>query len=260
MNKLISEAKPVELAIGSRFRRYGPEQERAIRNVEVRESAAVGQMMEAWERFDYRFMRSHEFRYDEVYSRAASLVLRIDYDSRDVELFSIALAEFQDEDSFSWKAGLFLSALINEGKDNGFTIHNEHLDPINHLGYWNEKHIKVIGNTGDNLGRKMKTGSITVDGNAGTGIGLDMQGGRIIVEGGAEMVVGQRMKAGLIIVCGDADSVGACMHGGRIFVGGDAGEVGSYMSGGEISIGGSCQKLGEMKMGKVYLRGGMKRT
>jgi formylmethanofuran dehydrogenase subunit C len=280
-----------QVAALSRFGKYRPEVEKAVRGAEIVEDETLKQLFAAWKKFKSKI----DTRVD--YNNALALARSLEYSASDVEKFSIALVEFQDEYRFVSKAGLFLSALINNGMENDYTIHTGHLDrwPF-HIGYLNTKNIAINGNAGHECGETMKSGSITVNGNSGyscgglmedgsisvtgnarSGCGAGMKGGSIIVNGntgancGTSMVDGSitvngnvrrecgvGMKGGIITVKGDAGGgIGHWMNGGIITVEGDAGGgIGELMEGGEIRIEGEIGSIVEyMNHGKIYHKG-----
>jgi formylmethanofuran dehydrogenase subunit C len=200
------------LAIGGRFGKFGPEEEKASRKAEVKETEAVRQMKEVWKlNPDYNGNVAY-------YGCILAAIKDLRFTAKDVEKFSLALVEFQFEDKFYWKAGLFLSALINSGEDSDYMIHTQHLAVLPRwLGYKNEKNIIVNGNAGDCVGERMKGGRITVKGNAGGWVGNEMKGGSIIVNGNAACTVGYRMKGGEIWLEGDYESLTRYIDWGRIY-------------------------------------------
>jgi len=228
----IVRVSPV-VAAGSRFEKYKPEEEKGVRKVEVKEDEVLRQLKAAWGKYRPRF-------YEEYYPDALKAIRNISYSASDVEKFSLALVEFQGEERFSDKAGLFLSALINNGKDIHYVIHTEHLAEVFYLGTKNTKNIIVNGNAGSMVGDQMEGGSIIVNGNAGYGVGGHMEGGTIIVNGTAGDHVGVRMKGGAITVNGNAgNDVGTGMMEGAVI----------HLNGGYKSI------ADDVKGGKIYHEG-----
>lgn len=225
------------LAMAKGFRGYKPEEEKAVRKVEVVEDKTLGQMKAAWGLVSYDGSG-----FGQCYEDALAAVKLLNYSTSDVENFSLALAvaQFQDEERFGGKAGLFLSALINNGKDTDYIIHTVHLTlPLYRIGYKNTKNIIVNGDAGIIIGSSMEGGSITVNGNAGNRVGNSMKGGTITVKGDA------------------GAEVGCSMNGGIVTVEGNAGEaVGNYMKSGEIRIGGEIESISKlMRHGKIYHKG-----
>lgn len=241
-------ARPGTTRADHRFGRYKKEEKREVRQADVKEDTEVmRQLKELWKAYRYQDYRGGEWAADTstYYNLICRASKKIRYSAKDVERFSIALAEFQDEKYFDIKVGLFLSALINKGKDKDYVIHTSHLfKPPNVLGYLNRKNITVNGDVGDWAGQRMKRGTIIVNGNAGGCVGGDMRG--------------YGMKGGTILIRQNASySVGNCMRGGKIILEGNAGTFfGSWMNGGEIHIQGNFESLANnVFVGKIYHKG-----
>jgi len=239
------------VAFGSRFGKYKPEEEKEVRKIEVKEDEVLRQLKAAWRRFASAKRSGCE--------DALKAVGKLKYSAADVEKFSIALVEFQDESGFGFAAGYFLSALINRGGVSDYVIHTRHLaKKIYYLGIENYKNITVNGDVGGELGYLMKSRSIIVNGNVESNVGKFMKRGTIIVAGNVDVGVGEYMKGGTIIVNGNAtDGVGTFMGGGAITVQGDAsGEIGFMMYGGEIRIEGEIGRISPtIRGGKIYHKG-----
>ena len=230
---------PLIVAAGSRFGRYKPEEEKEVCKVEVKEDKVLKQLKAAWKGYDHDPCSGGRIVEDasgELYNRALARIKGLDYSAKDVENFSIALAEFQDEKGFSDNAGVFLSALINNGRDTDYVIHTRHLSPgIQALGCENTKNITVDGDVEARVGLHMKGGSITVNGTVIWGVGYVMQGGSITVNGDAGDWVGNSMEGGSITVNGDARyGVGNTMKGGEIHLEGDYHDVSQTIKGGKV--------------------------
>jgi hypothetical protein len=253
------------LAIGGRFGKFGPEQEKASRKAEVKETEAIRQMKAVWRTWRYDKLWYDERNEFENHCAILQIVENLQYSAIDVEGFSLMLEEFQNENNFEEKAGIFLSALINSGNDSDYIIHTRHLTYIPAcLGCFNEKNIIVKGDAGDNIGKNMRGGSITIEGNAGNQIGWRMKDGSITVGGDIGLQVGLKMKNGSITVRGDAEGwIGDGMEGGSITIEGYAGmEVGSNMADGEIRLEGGYMYLSSdveggdpIKGGRIYHKG-----
>jgi hypothetical protein len=242
------------LAARKRFRGYKPETERASRKAEVMESEALRQMKDSWKSWRYYPEKTVVRKYSPI----LQIVDNLQYSARDIEQFSLALEEFQDEEYFPEKAGLMLSALINRGKDSDHVIHIQHLSiPLHYLGYLNEKKLIVNGNVGKICGHQMRGGSIVVYGNAWFSVGDKMNGGSILIEGNASDAVGFGMAGGSIVVKGDSrDQLGLMMGDGSITVKGNARySVGEEMLGGEIRLEGNFENLGKRYGGKIFHKG-----
>jgi hypothetical protein len=221
------------LAISKRFGNYKPESERVVRNALVAEDKALKKMKKAWNACKYTDGSITD------YAKMLKSVKKFGYSAKDVENFSLAFVESQDEMHFCEKAGLFLSALINNSMYSDFVIHTSHLAvPIDHLGYRNTKNIFVRGHVGSDAGHGMEGGAITVEGDAGGH-------------------VGDYMRAGIIIVGGNAGRVGYSMDGGTVIVGGNVdGVIGWMMRGGEIRLEGGYGSISDdFKHGRIYHKG-----
>jgi len=179
----------LDLAASKRFRRYKGESEKKVREVD-RQKNAVGYLKEAWERclFDLDESGLDPVDNTEACYKIALLAIKdIEYGACDVEKFSnISICGLEKEENVEMKLGLFLSALINNGKDENYTIPAENKYPhesIHFIGFKNTKNINVNGSVGDFLGDSMIRGSIFVDGDAGNNVGYMMQSGKITVLG-----------------------------------------------------------------------------
>jgi glutamate synthase domain-containing protein 3 len=247
-----NDARVPAFAIGSRFGGYAPESENAVRKHEVRSNPAVDAMM--------AILKTPGFgTSDDSYEAMAWAAARLEYSARDVARFTVAVGACQEEQCFA-RAGMLISALINEGKDSEYTITTRHLQvPLNELGVMNRKNIIVDGDVGSQCGRKMECGSITVNGNAWMGVGMIMEGGTITINGNAEDSCGNAMKRGTIVVKGDAGGTcGLCMDGGSVAIEGNAGDYcGDLMHGGTITVNGNAAEhcCSGMKGGSVTVKG-----
>jgi hypothetical protein len=271
-----SVANAPALAARKRFRGYKRETEKASRKAEVQESEALRQIKDVWRVLGESDMDDM----DDWYEKLLPIVRELQYASMDIELFSFSIEESQFKyEDFSEKAGLFLSALINNGEDAEYLIHTDHLaEPLEYIGFWNEKsitvdgdagswvgmymkegRITVEGDAGSDVGNTMKGGSITINGNTGDKVGAYMEGGGITVEGDTGHELGFEMKDGSILVKGNAtERVGADMCGGRITVNGDAGNhIGWIMYNGEIHLEGDYGSTADLSNSRrIYYKGG----
>lgn len=269
---------PAIVAASRIFGKYGHQPLHDTRAHEVEINSAVQGMRAAWAMCgDMKLEYSGK-----MHSKMLKRIEKLRYSAKDIECFSVVLSEFQGELIFSRKVGIFLSALINNCKEEEFIIHTAHLDePIDCIGYGNRKKIIVEGDTWINLGREMdageiivngdaddsvghsmRGGSIIVNGNAGDTIGYDMAGGSILVKGNAGNEVGHEMRGGAIIVTGDAGfRTGILMHGGKVIVKGHAALfAGEGMYGGELHLDGTFSDFREVLAynivgGKIFHKG-----
>jgi hypothetical protein len=262
------------LAVSKRFGRYKDEGEKAVRVPQVAEDQTLKRLKEAFLKVHCNDILIRRQYYD-AYMDA---VRGLEYTSKDVEKFGIALAEFQDMEHFALKAGYFLSALINNCPDGDFVVHTGHLDrEIGFLGLFNTKNITIEGDAGGTLGYRMESGRIIVEGNANGAAGTSMKAGEIVINGDAAQTLGQGMKGGKItvrgnslshagwlmengevVICGNSgNALGGSMKGGKITVRGNAGNsVGIAMTGGQILVEGDCGSLADnIRGGKIFHKG-----
>ncbi|MDD5171768.1 MAG: hypothetical protein PHF60_01910 [Candidatus ainarchaeum sp.] len=241
------------LALAKGFKGYKPEEEKVVRKVQVVEDETLKKLKRA-----FRIRLDPDEACMDYWKKALDRVRPMRYSAKDVEGFSIALGD-SDMEWFVDEAGLFLSALVNHGKDSDYVIHSAHLDVLpRSLGYENTKNIIVKGDVDEAFGCTMKAGAAIVEGNASDNLGEFMEGGSITVKGDAGSDVGRCMKGGTIRVEGNAgDWIGESMEGGSITVNGDAGgAIGLEMRGGEIFLEGDYRSIADsIEHGKIYHKG-----
>jgi hypothetical protein len=239
-------------AASSRFGGYKPESEQAVRKPADVSSQAVDDMIKAFKRLNPYYSDCHG---GKDFGHYMMMAERLEYSAKDVENFSISLADLQEETDFALKTGLFLSALVNLGKEQDYIVHIHHLACcVSCLGYRNTKHLTIEGNTTE-CGSGMENGSILVEGDAGQWCGLKMRSGIIRVEGDVGDNCGWNMSGGVIVVEGDAGyACGKQMFGGSILVEGNTGEdCGSSMRRGDIRIKGDIKSVAEgLFGGRIY--------
>ncbi len=120
--------------------------------------------------------------------------------AKDIKEFSLTLKKYEKLPGFCW-SGIFLSALINNSKEENFDIILEHLfTNIDYMGYKNIKNIKITGNVGCWAGDTMQKGLLTISGNTRENAGNNLCGGTIIIEGSTEEYAGSLMRTGKIII------------------------------------------------------------
>ncbi len=119
----------------------------------------------------------------DLYLFSLDLIEKIEYTAKDVENFSILLKKYEKH-PFFFISGVFLSALINQSKEDKLQILLSHLNErLSSIGRNNVKQLTVIGSTGSLTGCYMVKGQIFVKGNAGMMTGLCSEGGEIYVNG-----------------------------------------------------------------------------
>lgn len=240
---------------GKRFGRYGRESKKKVWKADVMEDA-LSSLSKAFEGF--RGSCVYENGNDEAYAIALGMAGELGYAPLDIERFSMILLQNppekrQGERHLGWKAGIFLSALINASEGDGFTVNTgDDCLGVYQLGYRNTKSIRVMGPIGS-LGSHMLEGHILVEGAVKAVVGMGMSGGSILVKGDA-CNVGPDMKGGSITVEGMVENAGIRMRGGIITVRA-AFVAGTDMEGGEIRV---QESLGfihyeTVKGGKIFL-------
>src|SRR5208283_5571817 len=153
---------PAVLSASSRFRNFKPEHEQNIRVSKVESNPVVEKMKKVWAECGFF---SYSIGWQKSCNRIFEKISGIECSAEDIKTFCVVLVQFQDEEEFATKTGLFLSALINNSKDAEFVIYTTHfIEPIHYLGHCNTKNITVEGDGGYAIGNEMKSGSITVKG------------------------------------------------------------------------------------------------
>jgi hypothetical protein len=241
---------PVVPAAG-RFKRFGLESGQRAGPPIVEINPRIEAMKEAWGRCGHD--GTGKFDWKSEYQRMLDEIGDSGCTAKDIELFSVALARFQNETKFSERAGLYLSALMNNCPSDEFTIITRHLIVgISYLGCLNTKTITVEGNLADGAGWNMQGGSLVVNGDAAKFAGAWMSGGAISLNGNAEGDLGHSMRGGAITVAGNAGNrTGWQMWGGSIAIEGDTGiALGAWMLDGSITVKGNAGAIAGMDMGR----------
>ena len=189
------------------FGRYKPEPQQEVRQPVVKPNKALAKLIESWKKFDFNCIAYDvRERAEEPYIKALELIRNLRYSAHEVEQFSIALVQFQKEREFSEKAGIFLSALINNGSETNYVIHTRHLDKkLSCLGVFNKKNLVIEGDVYYGVGKMMLGGSITVNGNVDFRAGFLMFGGKLVINGNTGTETGYGMTSGEIHVNGELD-------------------------------------------------------
>ena len=251
------------MAVSKRFGMYKKEEKVGVRKAEIKEDQTLGKFSKIWRKV-FQQDKGMDQDIGRLHSALSRLLKRIEYSHKDVEKFSLMLADFPLEEDMPGEAGLFLSALINNGKDSDYVVHAEPFGQIDILGFRNRKSITLKGNGGVWIGTEMKGGKLIVEGDVDDEIGGGMRGGKILVKGNSGSA-GDHMKGGEIMIEGNAGAVGNFMEGGRIIVKGNATlQVGDFMEGGEIVIEGEISSIEDeifgsiednVNHGKIYHKG-----
>ena len=217
MEREAVRAEQARMAVSKRFGMYKDEGKKVVRSPEVVEDQTLRQLREAWRNVRWK----DDISMDGEYKSCLKAVKGIQYTAKDVERFSVALADAIPP-GWNHRVGYFLSALINNCPDTDFIIHTKHLDTeIYHLGHHNTKNITIDGNAGDYLARSMSGGKITVEGNVGCSCGSYMKDGEIVINGDCASV-GDNLFGGKITVKGAVKFITRKIYGGEIHIEGEA--------------------------------------
>src|SRR3989344_1487771 len=211
------------------FSGLNPEDEQAPdKIIEVRETRGLAAIVEGFERFFEivtLFGETNESTYDKALK---SIPDRSRYNPVEVEQFSLLLERYINRIPKCEMHGLYLSALINRGKDRRFTVHTGRPPSLlvytGSLGYYNARKIITIeGDTGYSAGHYMSGGVIIVNGNAKSP-GSGMTGGKLIINGDVEGDVGWGIRGGKIHLNGNYNikdinlrADGSPYDGGKIY-------------------------------------------
>ncbi len=272
-----AQSIPTSVSASNPFDKYKREKKQDVRAPDVKKDKKLTQLIAAWKKF--RLEEDGKIWYPTTFNKIRELLKGINYSTRDVEKFSVAIAEFQqDEDldydfgilrgygheglvryMFATKAGAFLSVLINNCPDSDFVIHTSHLDPKpDYLCSENTKNVTIIGDVGNWFADSAKGGLLIIEGNAAGWVGRGIQEGvTVILKGNASSGAGTGIWGGKLIVEGNALGLIGCEMGkGSILIKGNGGNaVGLHMKGGEVHIEGEYESLGEtIYGGKIYHR------
>jgi hypothetical protein len=226
------------MTASKRFGKYKKEKMKEVRSAVV----ALKNLSEAWVRYLKTGSKSTK---EDSYDIALAIVKSISYSSDEVTAFASKLIAI-DPDRYNydlyWMKGLFLSALINAGKESEFVINSEEGgSKLNGFGYKNTKNIVVKGNVADYLGEKMEGGRIVIEGDVlGMRCGSEMKDGEIIIEGNCSIFAGGGMRGGKIVI-----------HGNAVRVGGHS----AAMEGGEVHVHGEIKSICLVTHGKIYHKG-----
>ena len=251
-------AKVSDARASDQFRRYKREPTHAVRKAEIKENETLRALKQAWQNFELVKDDMTVVDLRESYQKALELIRSFAYNKADIENFNLALGEFQNEKGFAKRAGLFLSALINNGSDSTYTIFTQHLENINSLGAFNTKTIIVEGDAGDNCGIEMAGGKIVINGDTDDWLGNGMGKGEIILNGDAGDFAGAGMLGGTIKINGSVcNYLGLKMKDGKIVVNGNSGDtIAAEMRSGEIHLNGTFIGIFYFGCGgKIYHKG-----
>ncbi|MCI0503201.1 hypothetical protein L0Y65_00650 [Candidatus Micrarchaeota archaeon] len=142
------------------------------------------------------------------HSVAFTLLCNRPFGQEDMDRFCQALSSFEDTENFAFKAGIFLSAMMNIGEGQEYVVNTRGIrTPLHHLGACSSKKIIIRGDAGDHAGDFLNRGEMTIEGKAGNAVGSDMQSGLITVKGRAGFSVGAGSNGGTILLESGCDGV-----------------------------------------------------
>ncbi len=226
----------VQMAAGrGPFSTFKPAEESEARIEKAEINPRLERIARAWE----KAVESQRYLYCSAYSGFAKAVRGIHITEREMDNVIAFLSQFQYIEKFPMMAGFFLSALVNTGRDNEYTIRTRLLSVrLDKLGYGNKKNIIVDGDVGDDCGYTYVGSSFLVKGDAGNYFGAGATGGLLSVEGSAVGLVGFRLNGATIIIHGNAGI-----------------NLGAHMWKGTIRVGGTIESIGDQKIknkGEIY--------
>ncbi|MFH0737047.1 MAG: hypothetical protein V1827_01125 [Candidatus Micrarchaeota archaeon] len=262
--------RDAKVAMAGRFDRYEKEGGQDVRKLEPKANETVQRLMGLWKEFGVLQLPGLGWgtnKYDyKTYEKLCQTVQGsgIQYGPADISELVFSIGAYIGEESFSRKAGIFLSTLINNGPRGQYVL------PVGNL----ETTIQAFGY------RNQAGHDLIIQGDAGAHAFQEMEGGNVVVQGGCELLAGQLMRGGLAVIEGThKGDIGLKMAGGRLevrtlvlskqqdvnrhwqVIGEFWDSVGSQMTGGEIHAGtvfpniGYGLEKGDIISGRIYLQG-----
>ena len=154
---------------GAKFDQYKPSLPVAVRPPKKKYDKSLGKIIRPWKQFSEivdLLDALRESSSDATPQKLATVLIQdISYSPELVEKFSIALGNYSEIQDFGWKAGLFLSALINNGKGKRYTIQtSSYGDELCRLCYQNTKDVVVHGDAGESPFLGMLSGNVEING------------------------------------------------------------------------------------------------
>jgi formylmethanofuran dehydrogenase subunit C len=223
------------LALNGKFGRYKEEQEKAVREADVKEddvpAKLLGAMAKSFE------LAKHIYDpggiYDEIPVPGLSSIYGcypfihgIAYSKADIERLSMLIPDTDDE-LYQEFSSCFIEALVRMSRMDTYVLSQAQLEHRRkYLGLCNSEVLVVKGDVGEFLGLEMTEGLVVVEGSARGQAGEHMRGGALVVKGDCGEAAGYCMHDGLLIIEGNAGGrAGHYSSGGCILVKGDAGDA-----------------------------------
>jgi formylmethanofuran dehydrogenase subunit C len=172
------------------------------------------ELLQAWR--DFVFDSSD---IEGTYNRMFEAAMVLQHGSAEVEAFSRGMHRLEKRPQFLTRAGIFLSALINSGREIFYRVDLTRMGAANKLGYRNCKKVRAVGNVGAHAGVESDpTGVLMVDGNAGYGAGA-WSSGTLVIRDNAGDMLGLGAQAGQVEAFGSAGKyTGHLLNGGHVYV------------------------------------------
>jgi hypothetical protein len=292
--RLVKQEQSPQLAARKKFGRYKGESAKQSRELQLSDDPKLARLIDVWRALEFEtrqvahppLLLKQFSRFEIEFEKTFRAVSGLSCSSDELGRFIVMLPELIDEEHskvnlispfalvklwmISYKAGLFISALVYSGPDQEYEVSTSAL-PVSPscLGFFNTKHLKVYGNSGPQLGHSMAAGKLELIGDADINAGTRMLGGTMIISGKANSNIGNRMTGGSIVCKSDATSpIGLEMQGGRIIVEGDIiphswpdsnspakQVVGERMTGGEIHLEGKYKKTSGLRKRMIFHNG-----
>ena len=202
--------------------KLGKENKSEVKQIKIQNNSALEEIIFAYK----KELNSLQDKYDlHSLQKRFESILPKDYTAKDITYFSKIVYNYQDNKHFGLLTGIYLSALINNCKEDNFFLDLNNLNlGLEYVGSENCKEITVNGGV-NSVGYLMFDGSIIVNGDVNYGcIGSYMQKGKIIVNGNVNCgLIGFKMGLdGEIIINGHIRGIiGIHLDGGTIRINGE---------------------------------------
>ncbi|MEW6036367.1 MAG: hypothetical protein AB1529_07175 [Candidatus Micrarchaeota archaeon] len=211
--------RPADAVLHSsgRFRGYRPMKEQAARSAEGKTNERLGELVDVFSSVPLFLGNT---RYEEIYDSMLVSLEGLRWSPDDVARFVLeGLPALGSGGEIRRRAGLFVSALVNNGSGSDYALCLDHLEwKVSMLGYRNMRALSVKGDAGAGAGYEMLEGSLKIDGCAGDFLACRMEGGVLVLNGDAGRQAAWGIIGGEVHVDGGIETLGTPGHGsGRIF-------------------------------------------
>jgi hypothetical protein len=159
-------------------------------------------------------------RVSRAYATAMKSIEGLEYDQKDIEDFCSEL-DISDRVRYmiSGPAGIFISVLVNNAKEDRIILGKVSLREFHFMGYRlpEGKVLTIQGDVGDFAGAGLAGGRLIIEGAAGNWCGTGMAKGKITVAKGTGKDLGEWMQGGEIHVDGRIWGLAKNCVAGRIY-------------------------------------------